>query len=90
MTDNIAAQRRSPDVARRGHRALATARRGLPDDVPPREDVTLKLVDVRFELSGPVRRGPQVIRIETPGPSMHEADIFRLLPGHDAADAKSE
>jgi hypothetical protein len=29
-----------------------------------------------------------VIRIETPGPSMHEADIFRLLPGHDEADVR--
>lgn len=69
-------------------RAISVAASGEPDDTPPKEDVTLKLVDFRFDLSGPVRKGPRVIRIETPGPSMHEADFFRLLPGHDAADVK--
>jgi len=69
-------------------RALSVVAMGEPEDTPPKEDVTLKLVDFRFELSGPVRRGSRVIRIETPGPSMHEADLFRLLPGHDAADVK--
>ena len=69
-------------------RALSVQASNEPDDVPPKEDVTIKLLDFRFELSGPVRKGPQVIRMETPGPSMHEADIFRLLPGHDAADVK--
>jgi len=51
------------------------------DDTPPKPDVVLKLVDFRFELSGPIKRGTQTIRIETPGPSMHEADFYRLLPG---------
>lgn len=69
-------------------RALSIAATGEPDDNPPKEDVTLKLVDFRFELSGPIRKGPRVVRIETPGPSMHEADFFRLLPGHDVADVK--
>jgi hypothetical protein len=60
-----------------------------PDDAPPKADVVLKLVDFRFVLEGEVRKGTQVIRVETPGPSMHEADIFRLLPGHSAAQVKS-
>ncbi|HEU4593291.1 MAG TPA: hypothetical protein VFS13_20475 [Steroidobacteraceae bacterium] len=69
-------------------RALHVEATGEADDTPPKEDVTLKLVDFRFELGGPIRKGLRVIRIETPGPSMHEADFFRLLPGHDAADVK--
>jgi hypothetical protein len=69
-------------------RALSVVDTSEPDDTPPKEDVTLKLVDFRFELGGPIRTGQRVIRIETPGPSMHEADFFRLLPGHDAADVK--
>lgn len=46
-------------------RAISVAASGEPDDTPPKEDVTLKLVDFRFDLSGPVRKGPRVIRIET-------------------------
>jgi hypothetical protein len=69
-------------------RSLSVQTSNEPDDTPPAADVTLKLADFRFELSGPVRKGQQVLRIETPGPSMHEADIFRLLPGHDAADVR--
>ena len=73
---------------RKSVRALSVQTSGEGDDAPPKEDVTLKLADFRFELNGPIRKGPRVIRIETPGPSMHEADIFRLLPGHDAADVR--
>jgi len=69
-------------------RALSVQQSKGSDDAPPKEDVTLKLSDFRFELSGPVRKGTRVIRIETPGPSMHEADLFRLLPGSDAADVR--
>jgi hypothetical protein len=57
-----------------------------PDDVPPPNDLTLRLVDYRFELDGPVHPGTHVIRVETPGPSMHEVDLFRLLEGKTAAD----
>lgn len=59
---------------------------GAPDDVPPPNDLTLRLVDYRFELDGPVHPGTHVIRVETPGPSMHEVDLFRLLDGKTAAD----
>jgi hypothetical protein len=56
---------------------------------PPREDVTVKLVDFRFELDGPIRRGMQTIRVETVGPSMHEIDIFRLDGGRNLADLRA-
>lgn len=55
------------------------------DEVPP-EDLVVKLVDYRFELSKDLQKGVQVLRIETPGPSMHEMDIFRLHPGKTVAD----
>ncbi|HXV13493.1 MAG TPA: hypothetical protein VEC56_04750 [Candidatus Krumholzibacteria bacterium] len=48
---------------------------------PPREDVTLKLIDFRFELIGEIETGPQTIRVEAAGPSMHEVDIFHLQEG---------
>ncbi len=54
---------------------------GAHDDTPPQDDVILKLIDFRFELSRALRKGTQVIRIQTIGPSMHEADLFRLLDG---------
>jgi len=56
------------------------------DDRPPKEDLILKLVDYRFELSGPFRKGVQVVRIETVGPSMHEIDIYHLHDGQTGAD----
>ncbi len=74
--------------SRRAVRALSVQTSNEADDTPPAADVTLKLLDFRFELSGPVRKGQRVLRVETPGPSMHEADIFRLLPGRDAADVR--
>ena len=52
----------------------------MNDEVPP-EDLVVKLIDYRYELSKDLQKGVQVLRIETPGPSMHEMDIFRLHPG---------
>jgi hypothetical protein len=62
---------------------------GAKDDRAPKEDLVLKLFDYRFELSGDLHKGVQVIRIETPGPSMHEVDIYRMHDGKTAADLKS-
>ncbi len=59
---------------------------GAADDRPPKEDVVLKLVDFRFDLTGELRKGVQVIRIETVGPAMHEADLYRLREGRTVAD----
>ena len=56
------------------------------DDETPKQDLVLKLVDFRFELEGNLHKGVQVIRVETPGPSMHEVDIFRLHEGRTVAD----
>ena len=61
---------------------------GADDDRTPKEDLVLKLVDFRFELEGDLHKGVQVIRVETPGPSMHEVDIYRLHEGRTVADLK--
>jgi hypothetical protein len=53
---------------------------------PPHEDVTVRMVDFRFELDGALKRGEQVIRYETVGPSMHEADIIKLGDGRTVED----
>jgi hypothetical protein len=70
---------------RRVHRFTVTTG-GAHDDPLPAVDVVLKLVDYRFELSTPLRKGVQVIRVDTTGPSMHEADLYRLLDGKTLAD----
>ena len=59
----------------------------MNDEVPP-EDLVVKLIDYRYELSKDLQKGVQVLRIETPGPSMHEMDIFRLHPGKTVADLR--
>jgi hypothetical protein len=56
------------------------------NDPVPTEDVVLRLKDYRFQLTGKLRSGLRVIRIETPGPAMHEADLFRLPEGATVAD----
>jgi len=61
---------------------------GAADDRPPKEDVVLKLFDYRFELDRALRKGTQVIRVETPGPNMHEVDIYRLHEGKTVEDLK--
>jgi hypothetical protein len=58
------------------------------DDKAPKEDAVLKLVDYKFELEGNLQKGEQVIRVETPGPAMHEADIFRLHEGKTVDDLR--
>jgi len=60
----------------------------ISDDLPPKEDVVVKLIDYRFELAGRLRKGMRVIRIENTGPSMHEMDIFRLYDGKTLADVR--
>lgn len=60
----------------------------VANDAVPKDEVVLKLVDYRFEIEGNLRRGPQVIRVETPGPTMHEVDFFRLHDGKTVADLK--
>jgi hypothetical protein len=70
----------------RGVHAFTVVARGAHEDQPPSVDAVLKLVDFRFELSQPLHKGVQVIRVETTGPSMHEADFYRLLDGKVLAD----
>ena len=62
---------------------------GAKDERVPKENLVLKLFDYRFELSGDLHKGVQVIRVETPGPSMHEIDIYRLHEGKTVADLQS-
>jgi len=60
----------------------------ISEDPAPKEDLVLKLLDYRFEIEGSLLKGEHVIRIETPGPSMHEMDIFRLHEDKTIADVK--
>lgn len=56
---------------------------------PPPEDMVLRLRDFRFELEGLPAAGSRVIRVEAIGPSLHEVDVFRLLPGRTLADLRA-
>ena len=61
---------------------------GSADIALPDVHIVVRLVDFRFEVAGDFRSGPQVIRVETPGPSMHEVDIFRLNDGMEIDDLR--
>lgn len=54
----------------------------------PEADAVLRLYDYRFELEGQLSIGSQTIRIETPGPSLHEVDFFRLDEGRTLEDLR--
>ena len=58
----------------------------VANDAVPKQEVVLKLVDFRFEIEGNLRSGVHIIRVETPGPTMHEVDLFRLHDGKTVAD----
>ena len=58
----------------------------IANDVVPKDEVVLKLVDFRYEIEGNLHTGAQVIRVETPGPTMHEVDLYRLHDGKTVAD----
>ena len=49
----------------------------------------MKLFDYRFEFSGDLHKGVQVIRIDMHGLSMYEVDIYRLQDGKSVADLKT-
>ena len=55
--------------------AVAPAARDVP------ADVTIKVLDYAFVLSGPLTPGNHVIRVENAGPQPHELMLARLAPG---------
>ena len=56
---------------------------------PPHEDVTVRMIDFRYEMVGALEHGEQTIRYETVGPSMHETDIVRLEEGRTVEDVRA-
>jgi hypothetical protein len=58
----------------------------VANDAVPKDELVLKLVDFRFEIEGNLRKGVHVIRVETPGPTMHEVDLYRLHDGKTVTD----
>jgi hypothetical protein len=53
---------------------------------PPRPDVTVKLIDYSFVLSGPLRHGRQIIAVRNDGSQSHMLVFLRLEPGKTPAD----
>lgn len=63
-------------------RVRASASRGRE----PRADVAMRLVDYGFDLSRPLRRGRQTIRVWTDAPQPHEVVLLEPAPGKTAHD----
>jgi uncharacterized cupredoxin-like copper-binding protein len=53
---------------------------------PPHEDLTILLTEYGYQLSGPMRAGRHLIKVENRGSQPHEADIFRPHPGKTVGD----
>jgi len=73
---------------RKSVRGLAVTDAQPVDDTPPKEDAVLMVRDFKFELQGHLKPGMRVIKIQSSGPSLHEADLFRLHPGRSASDVQ--
>ena len=54
----------------------------------PRGDVTVTMRNYAFELSGPLRAGRRVLRLENAGPQEHHILLQRLMPGKTKADVE--
>ena len=54
---------------------------GTSSAVIPAADITIKLVDYTFDITGPLTAGRHVVRIETAAAQMHELVFVKLEPG---------
>jgi hypothetical protein len=52
-------------------------------------DVVMKLTDYSFELSKPLARGKQTIRVQNDGPQTHEVVVAQFLPGKSLKDMEA-
>jgi len=73
---------------RRSARGLTVPEGKRVNDMPPKEDAVLLLRDFHFELQGQLKKGTRVVKVQSSGPSVHEADLFRLHAGHSASDVQ--
>lgn len=55
---------------------------------PPRADVTVTMRAYGYALSGPLRAGRRVLRLENAGPQDHHVLLQRLAPGKTKADVE--
>lgn len=75
---------RVPQLMKGMSRALRVVARPAGAGAPaaePMPDVTMALMDYNFTVSGTLRPGRRVIRVENAGPQVHEVELFRIPPG---------
>lgn len=58
-----------------------TVTQGTSTAAMPVADITVKLSDYAFDITGPLTAGHHVIRVEDAGPQMHELVFVKLEPG---------
>ena len=80
-----------PAADGRPHVAMGMAReltvtQGTSTAAMPVADITIKLSDYTFELSGPLTAGRHTIRVEDAGPQMHEMVFVKLESGKTVQD----
>jgi len=75
-----------PHVMKGMVRELTVTGAGTPAALPAVDVVALSLTEYDFTLSRPLTAGRHVIRVRNGGGQPHEVELFRLRPGHTAAD----
>jgi hypothetical protein len=75
-----------PHVAHGMLKPLHIAAAPPPSTERPSADQAITLADFSFELSQPIKAGPQTIRVVNKGSQAHEVVVVKLAPGASVAD----
>jgi len=75
-----------PHFAKGMVKLLTVTTSDKPTAPEPVADVTMKLYDYGFELSGPVTPGKHTIRVENTGSQSHEFELVQFAPGKTLQD----
>lgn len=62
---------------------------GIPQAAAPEPDLTVRMTDYAYHLSGPLTAGRNVVRIVNRGPQEHDFQIGRLRDGRTLAQARA-
>lgn len=61
---------------------------GIPEAAAPRADLSVRITDNAYQVSGPLTPGHHVVKVANYGLHEHDFELVRLLQGHTAAEAR--
>lgn len=62
---------------------------GIPEADAPRPDLSVRITDDDYRVSGPLTSGHHVVKVSNYGLREHDFELVRLLDGHTTAEART-